>query len=287
MSEEFDDLEQAANESDTSEIENEVELDDYGNPVEPPEPEDEEIDLDDEVKVRVPKDQAQKVREALLRQQDYTKKTTEVAEARKALAAERQMLHQSSQAELDTYAQAKSLEANLQAYAQVDWRTYMATDPVNAQADHIEYQQARDAYQASLQRLSGLRQQRLSHAQQETAKRLEEGRASLARDVPDWSDARKSTLVDMAANDFGFDRDEIGDLEADPRVARVLNELHELREFKRKAGAASNNAKAQVATPAAKVAAKATPPVGVTDDLPVDEWMKRENARVARRNKRR
>src|SRR6478735_5451895 len=94
----------------------EPQYDEDGNVIEPDE--DEEVELDD-LKLKVPKDQAQKVREAMLRQADYTRKTQEVAEERKALQAERQSMHQIGQAEFQAAAQLQNLDGQLAQYQRI------------------------------------------------------------------------------------------------------------------------------------------------------------------------
>jgi Asp-tRNA(Asn)/Glu-tRNA(Gln) amidotransferase A subunit family amidase len=166
---------------------NEPELDDDGNPIDPPE-ESEEIEHDGK-KYAVPK----ALKPLLLMQADYTKKTQEVAQQREALAAERTALHQSSQAELDTYAAAKSMEAQLAQYERVDWDAWHEQDPFSASAATSKYQVLQRQYNQAMGHLSNLRTQRQSIAQQETARRIEEGRVVLAREVPGWNDELKTS----------------------------------------------------------------------------------------------
>lgn len=229
--------------------------DDDGNPIE--EPTDEEIELDTDLKIKVPKTQAQKVREALLRQADYTRKTQEVAEQRKVLETERQNLHQASAAEINAYATAQSIGQQLAAYSQVNWQAEMQAAnanydedaKANVQAQFMRYTQLKDAQQAAMGQLQALRQQRLSSQQQETARLIEQGRAALTKDVPGWNDDLKAKLVGFAA-EYGFSQDELSDLEADPRVARVLHAAYEGTAAKRAASKLANLAKGQSVQPA-------------------------------------
>ena len=258
----------------------EILYDDEGNPVE--EPEDEEVELDDEVKLKVPKDHAQKVREAMLRQADYTRKTQELAEARKAFAAETDTFRQASEAELNTFATLTNLQGQIAQYQRIDWAAWHDQDPFAAARATSEYNIVRDAYQQAQFQLAGLRQQRLSVAQQEIAKRTEEGRAALTREIPGWNNDLKAKLTDFAA-DFGFSRDEIDDLEADPRVAKVLHAAFKGSEAVRKAQRAQTHVDAQQAQPAAKVGARSAPPAGLDDRLSTSEWVKRREAQVRKR----
>ena len=258
----------------------EPELDEDGNEIEPDE--DEELELDDDLKLKVPKSQAQKVREALLRQADYTKKTQELADRRKAFEAEQNQLASATQAELNTYAVAQSVAAQLQQYQNVDWKAWSESDPFEAQTAFMQFQQLKDAHAQAMGQLQQLRGQRLSHAQQETAKRIEQGRQELAKHIPGWNDDLRAKLIGYAAEQ-GFSQDELSDLEADPRVARVLHAAFEGSQAKRKATAANKHLQAQQVQPAASVGAKAIPPRGLSDKLPTDEWIRRRNEQLRKR----
>lgn len=218
----------------------------------------------------------------LLMQADYTRKTQEVAEQRRAVQAERQALHQTSQAELDAYAQATTLAGQLARFQQVDWRAWHDSDPFAAAAATSEYQMLRDAHQQALASLSQLGGQRTFLAQQDIARRMEAGRAALAKDIPGWSDALKARLIAFAAG-YGFSRDELDDLEADPRVARVLHAAFSGSSASEAARKVQNALAAQQVQPAASVKARGAPPSGLDDRLSADEWMRRRNAQARKR----
>lgn len=270
-------------ETDTQEVEqqDEPELDDDGNPIEPVE-EDEEVELDD-LKLKVPKDQAQKVREALLRQADYTRKTQELSEGRKAFDQERQAFQHASNEELGAAAQAMSIAQQLDAYSRVDWDAWEAEDPFEAQRGFRQFQQLRDAHGQALGRMNQLRNARVSAAQQEAAKRAEQTAAALAKEIPDWSPAVEAQVADFGMKAFGFTADEMADMKIDPRIAKAFHRLHTLEEQAKKTNKAQGHVAAQAAKPAAKVGGNAAPPTGPVDRLSTDEWMRRRNAQARKR----
>lgn len=220
------------------------------------------------------------LKEAFLRQADYTRKTQEVADARRAVIAERQGIHQTSEQELNAYAQATSLAERIAQYQKVDWARWHQDDPFAAAQATSEYQVLKDQHQQALGQLSHLRNTRISNEQQATARRIEEGRAVLTREVPGWDDTHKAKLIDFAAG-YGFDRSELSDLEADPRVAKVLHAAFRGAELIRKAEKANKHVKDQQAQPAARATTAGAAPVkGLDDRLSHDEWLKRRNAQV-------
>lgn len=261
----------------------EPQYDDDGNLIE----EDEDVDLDDDTKLKVTKSVAAKLKElkeGSLRQADYTRKTQEVAAAKQAVIAERQQLHQTTQAELDAYAQATTLGQQIAQYQQVDWARWHQEDPFAASAASSQYNVLKDQQQQALGQLSHLRNVKQSMAQQDTAKRMEEGRAVLTREVPGWNEGHKAKLIDFAAG-YGFSRAELSDLEADPRVAKVLHAAFEGSDAKRKAAAVAKHSTDQKIQPAAAVRVGSAPVKGLDDRLGGDEWLKRRNAQLQAQGK--
>jgi hypothetical protein len=264
-----------------------LELDEDGNPIED---EDEEVDLDD-LKLKVPKDQAQKVREALLRQADYTRKTQELAEQRKAFDGERQNITQATQQELAVFAQASNLGQRLATFQRIDWNAWNQQAQANfdydeqakIQAAWMEYQQVKDAHANAMGTLGNLQNQRVSAAQQEIAKRVEEGRQVLVKDIG-WNDELKAKLTDYALAQ-GLSRDDLGDLEATPAAAKILRDAYEGHQARQKQQAANKHLQAQQAQPAATVSTRRAPPSGLDDRLSIDEWTKRREAQLAKKGR--
>ena len=137
----------------------------------------------------------------------------------------------------------------------------------------------RDRHSQALGQLSQLHGQRTFLAQQDSARRMEEGRAALAKEIPGWSEDLKARLIGFAAG-YGFSRDELDDLEADPRVARVLHAAFSGSRTAETARKVHSNLAAQQVQPAASVKARGAPPAGLDDRLSPDEWVRRRNAQL-------
>lgn len=264
----------------------EPQYDDDGNLIEP-EPEDEEVEFDEDLKLKVPKTHAQKVREALLRQADYTRKTQAHAENVRAFETERAQYVQASNAEIEAFAVVRSLQAQLASYQNRNFAAELAQANANyddeaaraIQAQHIHSQQLRDALQGAMGQLGAARNQRLSMEQQETARRIEQGREILAREIG-WNDELKAKLTDYALSK-GLSRDDLSDLEANPAAAKILRDAFQWQEHSRKATAANRHVQAQQAQPAAKVST-ATPPASSRpeDRDSIGTWMEKRNKQV-------
>lgn len=150
-----------------------------------------------------------------LRQADYTRKTMETAEQRKAAeAAQRQ-----AQEERGRYAQGLQqaqalLQAQLQEQSQVDWQKLLETDPV----EYLKQQHLANARQAQLQRVMLEQQQIHAQVQSEQAQRMQAffqtQQQELLAKLPEWKDESKAKVerdaIRSYLKDQGFTDQEIG-----------------------------------------------------------------------------
>ena len=259
-----------------TEVETEVEeteLDEYGNPVEA-EAEAEEVEEieRDGKKYKIPV----ALKAELMMQADYTRKTQELAAERKAIAEQRSMVEQAGEAELNAYAAVRSMDQQLANYRKVDWDRWEDDDPFGAQKAWRQFQTLEDQRGHAAALLSRSKNERDLQKQQETAKRMEEGRAELDRAIPGWSTGTAAKLVDFAGKTFGFTPDELDDIH-DPRIAKVLYAAFQHQETSQKAAAANKHLKAQQVQPAPKVAAGAPPKAKADDRASIDAWMQQRN----------
>jgi hypothetical protein len=256
--------------------------DENGDPIDPPEDE-EEIELDEDLKLKLPKSQAEKLRLAAMRQADYTRKTQELAEARKAFEAERQSLSTADEQELTARANIALIDRQLSQFAQVNWNQWNETDPFEAQKAFMQYQQLKDARTNAHSFLERARTERQAGQQQETAKRVAEGAAELARDIPGWSPDLSAKLQDFGAKTFGLTKDDFDNV-TDPRAVKLLHAAYQWHQHAEKESKAKSIQKQQEVAPAANVGkGKSAPPAGLDDRLSPDEWVRRRNAQLAKK----
>lgn len=289
-------------------------LDEDGNPIEAPEPQEEdheEIEHEGQ-KYKVPK----ALKESFLRQADYTRKTQEVADQRRSIETERQAWEQerAQQAEFVKELRAEigtveRLAADLKAYDGVDWRaaqTHIAqlyADP-NRQAEahqaQAQYNLAWNQFTALERDLSQAKAQLTEKEQRlatEQTRRVQAGMAetfaTLEREVPGFNPDLAAKIVDHGMKAFGLKLEEAQQI-ADPRVWKLLHSDHaksaeiaklqaENAKLKGHRTAQNNNQAAQQVKPATQVRGAAPATGAPRDDMPVDEWMRRERERVARK----
>lgn len=142
--------------------------------------------------VELTKAQIAEAHKSGLRQADYTKKTTELAEQRKAAEAETARARE----ERNQYAQNLQrnqalLEATLQEQQKIDWQALLEADPV----EYLKQQHLAQSRQAALQQTHQelAKVQELAKAEHETnfRKHLDSQREQLLAKVPEWKDEAK------------------------------------------------------------------------------------------------
>lgn len=241
----------------------------------------EELEYDD-VKFTAPKSKAQKLREALLRQDDYTRKTQGVAADRKALETERQTLEQQAKAVVEhrqELGQLAAVEAQIAQFETYDWDAWELQDPAAAARGWRQYQQSKE-YKAGLeQKIAGREQERTQRQTEATQQRLRETRDYAQKNIKGWTPELDSQIERHAIEDLGYTRDELVQL-VNPKTYRTLHRSWMLSETSRQ-----QQADAKPTTPAiqplATVATRSSPGAkkALTDPtLPMAEYARRRAA---------
>lgn len=189
-------------------------------------------------KYKIPK----AVKPLLMFQADYTRKTQEVAEQRKAVEAAQEAFENQAKAHqeyIQDLAQVVAIDNALKQYGQVNWQELNAQDPVQAQSLWFQYQQlkeARNAAAGQIQQKEVARkqaeEQKALEAKRSTAKQIQECFATVARDIKGWGPELAQQL-DKTAAEFGFTNDELRQVK-DPRFVKLLHEAHLGRQLLKK-----------------------------------------------------
>lgn len=257
-----------------------------------PEDDTEEVDWDG-AKYRVPKP----LKDALLRQADYTRKTQELADQRRTVEQHFTALTQQAelqQATLEHRVNLGIVEHQLEQFRNTDWKAYRAEYGVDAAEDAKDkWQQYREAH-AELKAAIANAQTNLGQiSERSTANAIAQAEQVLSREIEGWSPQLVTTLAGYAAENFGITPQELRDSvvnpdgTADTRTFKVLARLHkaetELAQLKAQTTKAQQAAKQASVTPAKAVGQRAGGyKPGLDDSLPADEWLRRRNAQLAR-----
>lgn len=179
------------------------------------------------------------MKDAFMRQDDYTRKTQEVAEQRRALEQAQMAFQQHAQIQqqnLQAYSHLAAMDSQLEQYQNVDWQALSNEDPVQAQQAFFQYNQLKDARN---QAAEGIRQreQYALHQQQENLARLsEQGKETLQREIPNWSSELAGKLSKSGIEHYGFTDAEMSSV-LDPRMVKVLHDAFQYRQMMTKAKA--------------------------------------------------
>lgn len=216
------------------------------------------------------------LKDHLLRQGDYTRKTQELAAERKELAALKESVQQAGEAEINAKAQIVAIDAAIKQFEGINWEALEAQNPQNAARLWRQYSQLGQARDQANKDYTSAVEARGIETQQEAAKRIEQGLAELQRDIPGWSVERAQQLAAFGVEQFGFTREHMESID-DPRIVKMLN-------FAFLATKQQPRTPAQPAlTPAAKVRGGTTvPKTGLDDRLSTEEWVKRRNSQAKR-----
>jgi hypothetical protein len=182
----------------------------------------EEIEYEGE-KYKVPKT----LKEAFLRQQDYTQKTQTLAEQRKAVDAERVEIQQRAQMQqqyVQEVAEAISLDKQLEQYGQIDWNALYDSDPVQAMKLDRQMRELQAQRDGVVSNITAKQRQQAMDSQQATAKQLQEAMAVVAREIPNWSPETAKALNGYGQT-LGYAAQELANL-SDPRAVKLLHKAY-------------------------------------------------------------
>lgn len=194
----------------------------------PAEPEDsEEVEFEGEV-YAMPK----KIKEALLRQKDYTQKTQEVAEQRKALEQEKEFLTQQQRlmaAGFDKAVELKEIDARLTQFKQLDWAALVDQDPAQATKLNIAYQQLQQQRVEKVGELQEASRNAEELADKQRQQAVQQGRERVKKAIPSFNQELAQSIAETTKG-YGFTQQEIDQL-TDPRFVIALHDAHQWRKL--------------------------------------------------------
>lgn len=236
----------------------------------------EEVDYEGE-KFKVPA----KLKDALLRQADYTRKTQEVAEERRSLEQQRAEVAQRAefnQTHVREVAKVMSIDERLEQYQKLDWDALADADPV--QAMKLD-RQMRDLQSQRLQVVASIEQiqQRTAmETQQATARRLQEAQAEVAREIKNWSPEVAKALQETGKA-MGYKPEELTNV-TDPRAVKLLHKAYLYDELMKER---TKQPQAEPSKPVTRITAVKTTAVTNPDKLSPDDWLKWRNTQLRKR----
>lgn len=169
---------------------------------EPTQPEIElvEIDWDDGQKYSIPK----AIESGILKNKDYTTKTQEIADRRKALDNEKSQIEQRLQAsddELRDRAVLLAAREQLDGLKSKDWIALYRENPDQYHAEQARFQQLQQLERQTAESLNTKQTERTRLAERDLATRVEETISFAQKSIPGWKPELTETLVRFAQSE--------------------------------------------------------------------------------------
>lgn len=171
--------------------------------------------------------------EGHLRQEDYTKKTQEVADLRRqaeAASSQAKLVVEMQEALRPQYEQLAVVNMHLKRFQSTDWNALTDADPVGAQKQLIAYQQLRDFKAQAEQGLETAKQKHEQGIRESRAKAIQEGNKILGQAIKGWSPEKASELGTAAMRAYGYTESEISEV-SDPRRVQEMHDAYQWRKL--------------------------------------------------------
>lgn len=205
-----------------------------------------------EKKYRIPK----ALKDDLLRQDDYTRKTQALAEQRRELDAERVKITETVKEIDDAAFELKALErreADLSALTRDDWMALKQMDVRDGtnRYDELmrEFQLLPKQREEVKSKLDAKTQEALQAKQSVTAKQMEEGHAVLTRDIPGWGPELGAKLTEFVSKEYGITAEKHGEAFMDPAIIKLAHAAYKAKADSRKATTVQAAAQANAMKP--------------------------------------
>ena len=225
------------------------------------------------------------LKEAFLKNKDYTTKTQEIAEQRKDLDADRTRFQEAIQlqtAHTEAYTQLGVIDQQLTQFNEIDWNTWATQDPNAAQQAQIQLNQLREQRQQATDRLSSLQTESQQKAHTETARVVEANRSKVEKIVPNWTADTERAVFDFGLKS-GLNEQQLAGTNYDPVLINILNKARLFDELQQKQTVKKTKKSKEPIPQATRVKPKKVANRGLNDSLSTEEWLKRRNAQIAKR----
>jgi hypothetical protein len=176
------------------------------------------LEIDGKV-IELTKEQLAEAYKNGLRQQDYTRKTMELSEQRKAAEAEKTSLKE----ERSKYAEKLNndlilMDGMLQEQSKINWKELLATDPVEYLKQDRIFRERQAEFQKSQQELVKIQQLHQVEQAKQQADYISKQQEELLAKLPDWKDpvkakTEKEQLRAYLADKHGFTEERIASIQ--------------------------------------------------------------------------
>lgn len=166
------------------------------------------------------------LRAGYMMQQDYTRKTQEVAKQREEVQAQ---ARQATEQAVKPYVERlqvfqKAVQATVAPeLGNVDWNKLASEDPAEYVRLSNRAKQVNDVLTAAQQEINRVQSEQQHQEQTKLAEKAAKAVEVLQKDIPEWGSAVYQDLMKTAVEKYGYAPDEIAK-ETDPRLFKLLND---------------------------------------------------------------
>ena len=224
------------------------------------------------------------LKDAFMRQSDYTQKTQSVAEQRKSLELQAAALTQQQelqQQHFEDVAQIKALDQQLEQYNALNWPELYQTDVGQAASLDHQKRELESHRQQTVNRLNQNQAQALESQRAEHARVVEEGQKVLSKEIDNWTPERAQSIAAYGISQ-GLNEQAVASI-VDPVHVKLIDKAMKYDELVAKQKAAAP--KAEPPKSAVKVKGKRAAVTKDPDKMSTEEWLKMRNSQVEKRRR--
>lgn len=225
------------------------------------------------------------LKDALLRQSDYTKKTQGLAQELEQTKAERTAHAKAAKLHNELFDQRSDLrilDLRLGEFQKVDWAKLEASDPVKAMSLTRRLQQTQYARDQLVKDIDGKEKELSSSQEREFASLWEQGNATLTRKIPNWGTDTAQKLGTFATGELGYTAEQLQ--RARPGDFYTLHLAQIGAQFLKQSRAPKPAPDAPAVEPVTIIRPRKSPRSNEPSDKDdPDTWLKKRNAQIAAR----
>ena len=222
------------------------------------------------------------LKDALLRQSDYTQKTQSLAEQRKSVEAQAAALQQQTELQQQTIedvAAVKAIDQQIEQYNALNWDELYNQDVGQASALDRQKRELESQRQNTINRLNENQAKTLANQRAEHARIVEEGQKVLKKEIDNWTPELAQTIAAYGVSQ-GLNEQAVASI-IDPVHVKLIDKARRYDELVAKQKAATP--KAEPPKSAVKVKGKRASATKDPDKMSIEDWTKMRNKQVEKR----
>ena len=224
------------------------------------------------------------LKDAFMRQSDYTQKTQTVAEQRKSLEAQAAALTQQQELQQQTFedvAHVKAIDQQIEQYNALNWPELYQQDVGQAATLDHQKRESENQRQQTINRLNQNQAKALESQRVEHARMREEGQKVLSKEIDNWTPELAQTIAAYGVSQ-GLNEQAVASI-IDPVHVKLIDKARRYDELVAKQKAAAP--KAEPPKSAVKVKGKRAAVTKDPDKMSTEEWLKMRNSQVEKRRR--